>query len=753
MKTLFLGTILLLGFGTFDLKAQDIRLTSGEHAYFSRIVIFFDNIQDWQFGRSPDGYTLIYSDAATGFEMGEVYQFIPRTRVSGVSHDASTRRINFTLACECHADAFALRGGNLALDFKDGPPPPNSRFEALITGESMEGAVREAPAPRPTSALVETSGEKPQRPQTNATRLTLSVSGPNPFEEALSQQLTEEEALPVRAPDQIQLRNSMLRGLSDALSAGLVDPVDASPFQAIGTPLSPPQNRNTIEDHMDLTNQLLRDVERFATSPPPTTCPEGPDFAGFDPETLVKRVADLRRESVDGQFRDVPEVMEDLAEHYLFMGFGAEARSSIKLAPDSKHADVILGIAAVLDEDPLPPILEDLASCQNSLSLWYVLAFPDGREIAEKTRETALRTFSSLPSHLRAQLGTRLAQTFALSGDRAAVALVENALNRGAETQSSTRFQQATLLIGEGLWLQAEILLEDLTHSNSEEGVSATRLLASERLARGSHWPEGFSDSLASLAYQYRGRAIGDEFRELALGGLLAEGKVKTAFEEWQSPTLGDAPLSDGLWENMVDGLLDGVSDVEFVRLAILHEADFSGARTNVEQKIKISDRLRQIGLPNLSASLAAGLASDDPERTRLFAEAWQAQGEPTRALESLLLSAMSFESELVNAAIETGQLEVLKDPTSTTLPDDVADRLAFHSSATEWESAGTNLGHAASLHTSLARGRNQTEQILLQALPDETNKVGLQSASDFLLEIQTRRENVERILNLVPEL
>ena len=61
--------------------ADAVRITSGEHATFSRIVIYFQESVAWRFGRSENGYVFEYDGPSIVFQAEEVFRFIPRRRV------------------------------------------------------------------------------------------------------------------------------------------------------------------------------------------------------------------------------------------------------------------------------------------------------------------------------------------------------------------------------------------------------------------------------------------------------------------------------------------------------------------------------------------------------------------------------------------------------------------------------------------------------------------------------------------------
>src|SRR5690606_2074826 len=126
------------------LLAETARVTGGEHADFTRLVVEAKGSGDWRFGRSADGYELALGPAVTGYDVTAAFEKIPRDRIAAPWRDPQTWRLRFALACACHAIAFEFRPGIVVIDIRSGPPPEGSGFEAALDPSAAEPA--EAPA-------------------------------------------------------------------------------------------------------------------------------------------------------------------------------------------------------------------------------------------------------------------------------------------------------------------------------------------------------------------------------------------------------------------------------------------------------------------------------------------------------------------------------------------------------------------------------------------------------------------------------
>ena len=102
------GLCLLVGFWPLMGLAQTYDVQSGEHEDFSRIVILYDNVPDWSFGRVEGGYEFRPTDDAARYDLSKVFDLIPKDRIAAVDA-VSDGRLFLQVACECHADVFEIR--------------------------------------------------------------------------------------------------------------------------------------------------------------------------------------------------------------------------------------------------------------------------------------------------------------------------------------------------------------------------------------------------------------------------------------------------------------------------------------------------------------------------------------------------------------------------------------------------------------------------------------------------------------------
>ncbi|MGB7263152.1 MAG: hypothetical protein WBC68_13875, partial [Albidovulum sp.] len=83
--------------------AETVRIRSGDHPGFSRIVLDLAAPTKWVLGRVTSGYELRLDRAGIEFDTTRIHRAIGRNRIAGVSSDPGVLRLE--LGCTCHAKA------------------------------------------------------------------------------------------------------------------------------------------------------------------------------------------------------------------------------------------------------------------------------------------------------------------------------------------------------------------------------------------------------------------------------------------------------------------------------------------------------------------------------------------------------------------------------------------------------------------------------------------------------------------------
>lgn len=285
-------------------RAEPVRVRTGEHPDFTRVVLQFARPTAWTIGRTPQGYGLRLGRSEVALDLTGAFDLIPRTRIKAMSTDAGEADLQIVTDCACHVVAFEDRAGILVIDLFDGAAPPLSRFET-----ALQGPVGPAAPSRAAAAL-------------------LTGTEPAPTASGRLLSLFWKRTLDPQAPAPADPKGAEMAVLADAASLPAsvghsgADPVAANPqtFETVATRAVPaaapakltdgalPQAHSAATDLPDPTFQLrpgssridtargilLQELSRAASQglvevvqpdrPLLTTAPRGPDPVAAAPE-------------------------------------------------------------------------------------------------------------------------------------------------------------------------------------------------------------------------------------------------------------------------------------------------------------------------------------------------------------------------------------------------------------------------------------------------------------------------------------
>ncbi len=141
--------------------AEALRVRSGEHAGFSRLVITPPDGTGWRLGRAGAGYELRLDREDVTFDTTGIFGLIPKARIAAVTAGSVPGSLAIGLSCNCSATAFETAGGLIVVDVADAAPSAGAASEAPLDAvppvaaaqpatQGAEGLLADA-APNPTS--------------------------------------------------------------------------------------------------------------------------------------------------------------------------------------------------------------------------------------------------------------------------------------------------------------------------------------------------------------------------------------------------------------------------------------------------------------------------------------------------------------------------------------------------------------------------------------------------------------------------
>ena len=249
--------------------AEPVRVRSGEHPGFSRLVLDFDRVPRWSLSADGTRRSVTFAGPPVQLQIDEVYERIGRNRIRGIR--AGVNRLDLELGCDCRVMAYTLAGGRLVIDVGGELETRLAEADvALARPRVLSDDIREDPPagrappggpldagyePQPPASL---SSDLAQPPSANSeTRALLSRKTPGlmtaPVADPVARRL-ERPGIAI-ANSLAQTRDGSVAGSGRRPESGLADAV-VTPW-----PLQPTDAR----DRLDTATEALADaLERAA---------------------------------------------------------------------------------------------------------------------------------------------------------------------------------------------------------------------------------------------------------------------------------------------------------------------------------------------------------------------------------------------------------------------------------------------------------------------------------------------------------
>ncbi len=397
--------------------AAPIHVQTGEHPQFTRMVFRITPGTDWVLGRAEAGY-LLRLPSDKDYDLRGFYDLIPKDRIAEITQPRAGE-LQFSVPCDCRAEAFLVDDDVLVIDVSDGPPLPSSPFERRL--DTSETAARPVGQPYvfPDQAIFPVIGV----PQIELPRV-------QDVEANLPQEVLASERSATAFEDELnELETSIVASLAEGLSQGVLEqdlPVrtDAGDIEA------------TVREELHgaqaavpgIGTRTNRDIAAIPEDPPTLATQTGKqclpalyfDVPNWGNELPFSAQIALGRRDVftDAGLADETAVLR-LAQTYVYFGFGQEALRTLELDGVHSQERIYLSqIAQIIDGDLVAKeLFEEQVSCASPVALWALLANGDGPLDAQLNRAATLSGFKALPVHLQRHIGPMLSERFVRLGD------------------------------------------------------------------------------------------------------------------------------------------------------------------------------------------------------------------------------------------------------------------------------------------------------------------------------------------------
>ncbi len=425
--------------------ADPVRVRTGEHAAFTRVVLTIPAGSDWRLGRNAQGYVLRLP-VTQGYDLRSFFELIPRDRIAGVSQDVNAGELLLKVDCVCAAEAFLDQPNILVIDIRDGVPAADGLFEVALDdplGVPSLSPVNQFEVAR--DQLIPLIVEAEQQP-------------PAPVVEAEVGEVTVEASTdPIMPPglrttgaDLADLEQSVVESLGRALSQGLLEPELQDPVlganKGVVDVAAPGVQAQTGIDQATLPNNPEINVTQDGRSCQPDHIFEVANWG--DDRPYAVQIAQTRANLTTETDRIDEVAVVTLARNFIYFGFGREAMQTLELdGVRSMERDYLIAMAKIIDGDPFDRALfAQQASCNTQVALWAFLASGPDAVDTEVNRASVIRAFMALPEALKYHLAPTLSQRFVAVGDSDAALQIMNVLDGKPDAPVAADIAQVELM-------------------------------------------------------------------------------------------------------------------------------------------------------------------------------------------------------------------------------------------------------------------------------------------------------------------
>ncbi len=657
-------TLILLTLGT-SVSAQVLRVRSGEHDGYTRLVIQVPAGTDWLMTPNERGADLNIAIKGATFDTGTVFDRLTSKRLQSLTQASSGGALKMVFGCECVATAFLHQQTMVVVDISPGKFIPVAVPKIDVVTDLHPDIAKQAPPPV-------------HIPATALTLPLLQMSHQNFEDELISRILQSADR---------EVIDLTLAGIGRRQSARF-GPLRTSDAQAPNLRLS-----SVLDDARGLESLALPEFDaKFECITDAEL--EFDSWAG--PEQFVVQVAQLRT----GLFQEFDRLDQEkalnLAKLYTYYGFGAEALQVLDLLPGTTAEQQRISVmASTLDglTASEPHSFEGQQSCESAAALWALLA--EEKLAPEAQLNIIEQAFNRLPEHLRRQLGSTLADLLATAGRLEAARRILRSVDRvmTAETADVT-LTKATIADAEGNADTANAHLTEViaTPSASEEAPLALARLIEKRWAdRGSIPPKDL-DLAASYAREFRNSELGPMMARTHVLALSMSQEFDGAMHHIQN-----AP-DDKDWRRTRDQVLqllaERADDITFLRY-IIGLKEKTRITLSVDTATSVARRLVNLGFSSAArewtdpsgdqnhaierAQIRArsSLLSDHPRQALL--ELSEDPSDDARVMRAQALARVQNFNAAAELLRETGQIEA-------------ADRLSWLAGTNEIDAEDSNV-------------------------------------------------------------
>lgn len=617
---------------------------SGEHDGFTRLVLNMPVGTQWSLDSTGRDVSVRVDLPDVTIDTSQVFSRIDRSRVAALVQSAPGTPLELKLGCDCEVFGSVQSGTLLVIDVSDPSvaPPPKPVFGSIplqvpyrfqfFSDHRAEtaGATIKLPARRPLVSASKKSGKSAQSlAGTNDAQLV--VTDVNISEQRLLEQISRatNQGLLVQAPESETSHSQHLE-----TEPNFYSDTGRSPNSDLSNLIA----TTVVDRDMDTSSEALIPAEngRGCIGSELIAVSEWGDDQSFGTQVSM-----LRSNLVE-EFDTVnPEVALNLAQTYLYFGFGAEAKRILAMRQTTgPHDDILVALADIVDHEKpgsQNPFVQQ-QGCEGDVALWSLLS---ENHVSETANLTAMqKAFARLPAHLRVYLGPTVSRIFSEADESESAEVILRAVNRaGPETDSAYQLAEAAATRLRGTAQDATDQLLEVVNHGSEHSPQAVIDLIDVQLEERDGVSPDLPDLIAAYASEYRKSDLGSGLRRAHVIALALAGKHLEAFDALAEMADVDDPLIQSETQHPALSLLtENADDVIFMQIVL---EQLSGNLDFIQAPLadKIAGRMLGMGFANEAVQLLYARDNEEPTETRrlLRAKAALAQNLPHRAMIELL--------------------------------------------------------------------------------------------------------------------
>ncbi|MBD3785939.1 MAG: hypothetical protein IE922_03090 [Sphingomonadales bacterium] len=520
------------------LAAQQVRVLSGEHEGFSRLVFLLPKDTGWSLRETPEARVLEVQNPNLRFRLNSVFTYIPKSRITQVEQIPGSANVRISVAPTTTVSTFELQSGAVVVDVLDGPATDQS------------GPVANTPMSRSYRSSFRSDGDMlsllwkdylPNSPSGSSDQVTDPSQGLEPLGGRVGQAEADLLEQIGRAAAQGLIRIDTPALPTFDLPVNSEEPSSGFPAAEAQTPSLPTDHLALrAETSIDRDARLLNTDGRVSDRGLKCAADREFDLGAWRGDGPAAELIGRGRRDLLGEF-DVPrrDAVVDLSRSYLSIGFGAEALALLNTYPtDDPEADSLYMIARILDGrpvDPISPFLQ-MTDCDSKVALWALLGSQPPPPSAKVRLGAVQRAFAALPAEVRAITGQPLVDKLIAIGASDIAATIRATLARAPGDHADTvALIDAKLAREAGDDATAEQHLEGLVSRNSEDAATAIINLVASRLDSGRPVDDDTIEQAAALAFELGASEKGLSLLRANILGLGSVGRFEKAFSAMQS--------------------------------------------------------------------------------------------------------------------------------------------------------------------------------------------------------------------------